>query len=130
MALDITINTIPHTSQEYETVGNYKDFFKGKSRVIYVSSMGNVDYEFLVAIHEAIEQHLCLKRGIGEKDITQFDVDYEKKREPGDVSEPGDSPLAPYNKEHQFATKVERLIAEELGVEWTIYDNTVNSLGE
>ena len=35
---------------------------------------------------------------------------------------------APYYREHQFATCVERLLALELGVEWNKYDEVVSGL--
>src|SRR2546430_1283650 len=110
MTLRISINTIPHHSHRYCTVGDYQDAPNG-DRAIQVSEMNNSDYEFLVAIHEAIEQHLCLTRGVSEALITSFDKAYELKRLPGDHSEPGDSSDAPYRKEHEFATMRSTLVA-------------------
>jgi hypothetical protein len=52
---------------------------------------------------------------------------YEAKRKPGDTSEPGDDAKAPYHREHVFATKIERLLAVELGVNWRDYDREVSS---
>jgi hypothetical protein len=125
--LSIIIQTIEHSAQRYETVG---DWYSSKNGADYISisAMQNVDYEFLVAIHELIEAHLCRKRGISEEAITEFDKQFEEARVEGNIDEPGDSPLAPYQKEHQFATKIERQLAEELGVNWEEYDRTVNSL--
>jgi hypothetical protein len=37
------------------------------------------------------------------------------------VSEPGDDPRAPYYREHQFASGMERLMAAELGIDWQQY---------
>ena len=90
--------------------------------------MGNEDYEFLVAVHELIEQYLCKKRNIKEPDISAFDIEFEKNRQPGNEDEPGDDPSAPYRKEHFFATSIERLIAAELGVDWQEYDKKINLL--
>jgi hypothetical protein len=97
-------------------------------RRIKVSEMGNSDYEFLVAIHEAIEQHLCKKRGISEEAITAFDTQFEASRAAENVDEPGNDLKAPYHKEHLFSTWIERLVAKELGIDWDVYDNVVNSL--
>jgi hypothetical protein len=44
------------------------------------------------------------------------------------LDEPGHDPKAPYNKEHIFAEKIERQIAEELGVDWEEYSRVVESL--
>jgi len=125
--MKIQLRTIPHLSQRYETVGDWEIAPNGDI-LISVSDMGNEDYSFLVAIHEAIEVWLCRKRGISQEAVDDFDIAYEKKRSEGDVSEPGDHPDAPYRKEHQFATRIERLLAEELGVDWEHYDSTVVNL--
>jgi len=46
---------------------------------------------------------------------------YERNRREGDLGEPGDDPRAPYYREHQFASGMERLMAAELGVDWQQY---------
>jgi hypothetical protein len=113
--LHIYIDTVPHSTQRYPTVGDYFDVQTPGMRVpvtnVRISDMQDEDCEFLVAIHELIEQHLCKKRGISEESITAFDMI-----------------RAPYNKEHVFATSIEKLVAAELGVDWDEYDKTVNSL--
>lgn len=119
--MKITIQTIPHSSQVYETVGNYETH-EGITE-ISVSDMGNEDYEFLVALHELIEWKLTQKRGIGEKTITDFDIDFEKTNK--ESLEPGDDISSPYRKEHFFATTIERLMASELGIDWEEYDKGI-----
>ena len=125
--MKIQLRTIPHTEQRYETVGDWENLPDGSLR-ISVSDMGNDDYAFLVAIHEAVEVWLCNKRGITDEAVSAFDIEYEKNRPEGDESEPGDHPDAPYRKEHFFATNIERMIALELGVDWEKYDKAVMSL--
>ena len=124
--MHINIHTIPHNTHRYETVGDYWDDEEGTN--IRVSDMGNEDYEFLVVIHELIEQYLCKKRGISEEDISKFDIKFEKNRPEGNEDEPGDDQKAPYRKEHFFATTIERLIAGELGVDWKEYDKAIFNL--
>ena len=127
--MKIQIKTIPHKCQLYKTVGNY--YNKNGTDHVFVSDMKNEDYAFLVAVHELVEMWLCRKRGIKEEDITAFDVQFEKDREAGqhsDAEEPGFDPKAPYVKEHTFATKIEKMVAAELGVEWDKYNDTVMSL--
>jgi len=130
--LHIYIDTVPHSTQRYPTVGDYFDVQTPGMRVpvtnVRISDMQDEDCEFLVAIHELIEQHLCKKRGISEESITAFDMEFEQNRLPGDVEEPGNDIRAPYYKEHVFATSIEKLVAAELGVDWDEYDKTVNSL--
>ena len=131
MSLHIYIDTIPHAEQRYPTVGDYWETTLRagtKTREVRISEMGNADYEFLVSIHEQIEQHLCEKRGVTEASITSFDMEFEAKRTPESLDEPGDDLKAPYHKEHVFATWIERLVAQELGVNWDTYNDKVNSL--
>jgi hypothetical protein len=125
--MEIVIMTIPHKEQRYETVGDYWKGLGGSTQ-IRVSDMDNADYEFLVALHELVEQKLCEKRGIKEEDITAFDIEFENNRAEDDDSEPGDDPMAPYKKEHLFATGIEKLVAAELGIDWKTYDEKVMSL--
>ncbi len=42
--------------------------------------------------------------------------------------EPGDDPDAPYFKEHQFASIIERQMAYELGVDWQAYNKRLDEL--
>lgn len=130
MAIKIIIETIPHESQRYPTVGDWFEDADGALH-IKVSDMGNDDYALLVAIHEIHEFWLCKKRGITDEVVTAFDVQFEKDREAGihgENDEPGDHPDAPYRKEHFFATTLERAFALEMGVDWNEYDKAVMGL--
>ena len=118
MPLIIEIRTHPHDFHRYATLGDYVGH--GRLRFIQVSEMGNYKYEFLVALHELIEQSLQIERGISEEVITEFDTTFKGE------GEPGDSPEAPYYKEHQFATKIEKLVCEELGLDWSVYGRYLN----
>ncbi len=122
----IVIATIPHRNQRYPTVGDW--IVDHELLSILVSDMKNHDYEFLVGLHELIESYLCIKRNIRQEEVDQFDMTYENNRTRGDDSEPGDSKKAPYFKEHQFATKIEKLVAKELRVPWKKYNQTVSAL--
>jgi hypothetical protein len=124
--MKITIEVIKHEDQRYETVGDW--VWNGDDLNIYVSSMDNWRYEMLVAFHEMAECLMCKHRGIAQEDVDNFDIQFEKLREDGDVSEPGDQPNAPYYREHQIATILERTLALELGVNWKQYDDTVVNL--
>ncbi len=127
--MKIHIESIPHEQQRYPTVGDYWDDGDGTSQ-IRISVMRDWRYEVLVAVHEMIEMALTKQRGISEEAITKFDISFEDAREQRLViGEPGDSPQAPYRREHFFATNIERLLAAELGVDWTEYDRYVDELG-
>jgi len=126
--LNIIVKTVPDTSQRYDTVGDYYVDENGK-RVFSISSMEDWRYEFLILIHELVESTLCKDRGVSGEEIDAFDFAFEKNRNPEDkTSEPGDDPAAPYFREHQFASKIERMVADELGVDWDEYGRAVARL--
>ena len=125
--MNITIKTIPHNAQRYDTCGDWW-FDEAGDLEIRVSDMGNWKYEALVAFHELAEVLLCKDRGITTEMVDAFDMAFEAKREVGNVDEPGDDPACPCRKEHFFATTVERALSAELGVDWSAYDEVVVSL--
>ena len=116
--MKIEMKTITASKQRYPTVGDY--WYAHGTRKIRVSDMKNKDYNFLVFLHEVIEQHLVEKRGISGKKITFFDITYEQSREalnPDCQDAPGNHKKCPYKKEHRFAENMERMMALELGVD-------------
>ena len=129
MPLRMHIETIPHQSQRYPTVGDYWLDDNGIEQ-IRVSEMMDWRYEVLVAVHEIVEMALTRHRSIAEEAITEFDVKFEQDKEKELVhGEAGDNVNAPYRREHFFATNLERLFAAELGVDWFEYDRYVDALG-
>lgn len=128
----IQIEAIPHKKQRYETCGDYyKDVCDcGRKHWYFYSSKTNVDYEFLIVIHELVEWYLTQKRGIAEPKITAFDKLFEEERKQGKWKdeEPGFDKRAPYRKEHVFADKIEKLVAKELKVNWDKYTKDINKL--
>lgn len=123
----ITITDIQHDQQRYKTCGDWQWDKKG-NLLITVSDMKNWKYNFLVAFHEQIEVMLCRDRGITQEEVDNFDLEYEARRPEGDISEPGDSSMAPYYNEHQLATKMEKEMAAALNVDWEDYNETVVNL--
>lgn len=119
----IVIDVIPHKKQRYPTCG---DYFKKKGELHVRISKMNSKHEFLVLMHEMIEWFLINEKGISIKSIDDFDILYEETKT--DDSEPGNDPNAPYYEEHQYATLIEKLLAEKLGVNWSKYDEAVNKL--
>lgn len=130
--LRINIETIPHDEQRYPTVGDYWEDADGTLQV-RVSDLGDRRCEFLIALHELVEFELCRQRGITEREITAFDMQFEKEIAAGirdDDEEPGDDAGAPYHREHVFATKVERMVATEMRVDWDDYEDRLHALYE
>lgn len=133
MIVGIKIRTIPHKNQRYPTIGdwiwqNLKERLDRSELDIRVSDLGDWRYEFLVAFHEQIETILCSLRGIKQQDVDLFDKRFEESRQENDFTEPGDCEDAPYHREHKFATKLEFLMAQELGVDWDEYNAKINSM--
>lgn len=123
----IIIETIPHKDQNYSTVGDWRRDADGTLQIRVSEEIGD-KMAFLVALHELIEVSLCEDRRITCEAVDKFDKKFEANRRKGDFSEPGDSPSAPYRKEHFFATSIERLVAAELNVDWAKYDQKINNL--
>jgi hypothetical protein len=124
--LHIVIQTIDHSKQRYPIVGDWQ-IDKAGDLHITVSKMSDQRYEFLVGMHEAIEAYLAIHAGVSPEAVDRFDRAYEAKRKAGDDSEPGDDLRAPYHKQHVFASKIERLLARQFGVNWSAYDREVSS---
>lgn len=123
----ITIVDIKHEQQRYPTVGDWQ-WTKQGNLSITISDMKDWRYNFLVAFHEQIEVMLCRQRGITQEEVDNWDLEFEARREDGNVDEPGDDPRAPYYMEHKLATKMEMELAKELGVDWEKYNETVINL--
>lgn len=127
--MDTDIGIIPHKNQRYNTCGDWWNSSVTGDLHISVSNTNNIDYNFLIGLHEFVEAYLCKKRGISEGSVTEFDIKYEEDSKMfGNGHEPGDSPLAPYRKEHKFATKIEKMMARELKVNWKKYEECLNNL--
>lgn len=104
----IILETCPPAEMRYDTVG---DWFFNEDGDLVIRSIHEItdDNGFLIALHELVEARLCLKAGIRQVDVDQFDMKFE-----GD-SEPGDHPQAPYRAQHRKAMIVEHLMANFLG---------------
>ena len=120
------IQTIPHDAQRYNTIGDY--LTTDGTTNIKVSAMNDEKLEFLVAVHELIESFLCREAGVTDEEIDAFDLAFEENRALGDDAEPGDDPQAPYHRQHQLATEIEKRLADELSVDWEEYSRLVAEL--
>ena len=68
---------------------------------------------------------LVKKNKISLKAIDKFDKEF---YENNNFGEAGDSKNSPYYSQHKFATKIEKMLAKELGISWDKYNKAVNSL--
>ena len=125
--MKITVETVDHEQQAYDTVGNWR-FADDGSLAITVSQLGDYRYNALIAVHELIEALLCKYDGVDQNAVDRFDIEFEKNRDGGNFDEPGMESDAPYYMQHRIADAIERLLAVQLGVDWNDYDKKVNSL--
>lgn len=128
--MKILIESIPHSEQRYDTVGDWQwpDEENHPLR-ISVSDMF-YKYKCLIAVHELIEAILCAEGTFYSTAILQEAVDsFDKNWKPhDDITEPGDDPNAPYHRQHMFASLVERMLAAEMGISWGQYEKAINKL--
>ena len=124
----IIIETIPHMDQRYPTVGDY--FYKSGNLRINVSELPSKREMFLIAVHELVEAMLCEAKGITFESIDRFDKQWQPTLGSGarGTPEPGDDPKAPYYRQHQIATAIERLLAAELEVDWHTYERHLEEI--
>ena len=132
-----TVETIPNEDQAYPTCGNWIAKRGRLSSVLVSREMGE-DSAFAVGIHEAVEAWLCLRKGTDPKEVDAFDMSYEEARAAGTkapcgcrptrCSEPGSDRHAPYRKEHEFATVIEKTLISEMGMSWKEHERTIGEL--
>ena len=121
--MKIIIQTQPHSLQRYNTVGDWQTRHHDAAVVIYVSELGSWRFELCVAVHELIEAFLCIQDGVTEEAVDKFDKAFVQRD-----AEPGDSPDAPYERQHCIATGFERILAALLKIKWQEYENAIEKL--
>lgn len=127
----ITLKTIPHEDQRYDTCGDYKEVtYDNDQKVchITISKLNNSEMEACVAVHELIEYILVKHNKINLKKIDEFDIEFENNRQKGNTDEPGDNPNAPYHDAHVFATQIEKMLVAKLEIDWKKYSQLIDSL--
>lgn len=125
--MKIIIETIPHKSQRYDSCGDW--FYDSDGTLhIKVSKLSDWRREMLIAAHELVEVLTCKQDGVGQEVVDKFDMDFEKNRHPDNEDEPGDDPSAPYVTQHCLATGIERILAQQWGVNWKEYEQELNEL--
>ena len=125
--MKIVIETIPYSEMKYPTCGDYWESPDGTWQ-IRVADLGNWKREVAIALHELWEKALCKSLLIRDEVITNFDIEFEKKRVEGNLDEPGDDPKSPYNRQHCSATGIERLFISSVGENWKDYEQQIQKL--
>jgi hypothetical protein len=124
--LSIVIREIDHANQRYDTCGDW--FWRDGALVVRASHLPDRREMFLIAIHELIEAFLCECAGVMEASVDQFDHGHAQMALRGE--EPGDCITAPYYKQHQITTGIERILAAEVGVSWLNYEKHIEELSQ
>lgn len=123
---EMNIDSVHHFNQRYDTLGDYFRDRWGDDKSLYwkfrVSRMSDPRYELLVLIHEEVEWFLTQQAGIPEREIKRFDTDHPE------LIDPGADIRACYYKQHRVATKIEKYIAKQIGVNWKEYCKECDSM--
>lgn len=127
--MNVVVKAIPHKKQRYATCGDWFFDAKGVLRIFVSQEMSEASQQ-LVILHELAEVIMCRSKGITQKSVDQFDMEYERNRASDDDSEPGDHPHAPYQEQHNIATGIERIVCAAMGVAWRDHDQEVGKLFE
>jgi hypothetical protein len=125
--MNVFIKPIPHKEHRYPTCGDWW-FDENRDMQIRVSQELPDASQQLVALHEYAEALMCRANGVTQKDVDDFDMNFEANRKPDDESEPGDHVEAPYCREHGFATALERMVATHIGVGWMEHEQSIGDL--
>lgn len=118
--MNIQILTIPREKMRHGVDGADWYWDEQGNLQVRVCPMTNWRHEALLAIHEAVEALMCRHNGVSQQQVDQFDAQFDAAN-PDDL-DAGDDPAAPYEREHCFATAIERTLCAELGVKWAHYD--------
>jgi len=130
--MNIRILSTPQEKIRASQMGDWW-LFNDDTYVVHVLETLTPEAQLAVAIHELVEAVLCRKHGVREDQVCSFDEHYEAERQEGkhaEDDEPGDHSLAPYRKEHQDATFVERAVCHALGISWPMLWRLVPHSGE
>jgi hypothetical protein len=124
--MEISIKSRRPDQMRYKTCGDY--YYVGSKMFLDVCDQKNEDMNFLIMIHELIEEHLTKRSGITEPVIMAHDLMFEKEREEGkhdEFAEPGEDPRSPYRDAHLFAEGIEKQICEKMGIDWNEYNENL-----
>ena len=119
--MKITIETIPHDKQRYDTCGDWR-WVAPFHLCITVSEIGDWKMETCVGVHEVCEALICSALEISQNAVDEFDMAFT-----GD-GEPGNAPGCPYRLPHRIATTIEFALAMAIGLNWNEYEKRLNAL--
>lgn len=100
--MQIVIKTIPHSEQRYNTVDDWLIDEKGDI-FMYISEDEQIEM-FKSIIHGLTECLLCIKHGVTQQQVDDYDLAH------SETDNPGENIDAPYHKEHIAGNIAEALL--------------------
>lgn len=121
--MDIHIKVIPRGEMRPEVDGADWYFDEKGDLQVRVAPMSDWRYEIALAFHEAFEAALCKDHGVSQQEVDAFDRAFELAHPDQPDLNAGDEQTAPYRREHNYATIVDRLFIGACGLNWKDYDD-------
>jgi hypothetical protein len=118
----VTVHVVPHSEQRYETSGDW--VWKDGGLVVTVSDLGDHRFNLLVAAHEVTEALLSKRDGVTEQEVDAWDIAHPDAEEPGEVEG------CPYFTQHAEASRIERALADLMGIDWDAYSQSFERLDD
>jgi hypothetical protein len=119
----VTVRVVPYSEMRYATSGDWQVGHDG-ALVVTVADLGDERFNLLVAAHEVTEALLARRAGVTEQQVDEWDLAHL------DAEEPGEMEGCPYFAQHAEASRVERWLADLLGVDWDTYSTSFECLDE
>ncbi len=126
--MNITIKIIPREAHRPEVDGCDWYYDEAGDLQIRISPMSCEAYEHALILHELFEALACRHDGVTQKQVDDFDLAYDKAHPNEPDLGAGDDPEAPYHKQHNLATVVDRLFISSCGLKWADYDSELASI--
>lgn len=125
----VEIEVIPHLAQRYDTCGDWfrvvDEHGKATLRVFASRLDKEIDpYNYMamcVAYHELGEALACIANDISEKDVDDWDLNYEGE-------DPGNDDNCPYVHQHRWATTIEKSLLVAMNILWSSYERAIAML--
>lgn len=131
--MQIDFRVIAYSEMRYPTCGDYWE--EGDVTHYRVAQLSDTKYEWLIFLHEFVENSLRQFAGVPTQEIDDYDIAYEASRQHGIAhcgcqiqEEPGMDKHCPVYWQHRIADIVERTAALALGVDWVAYGREIESL--
>jgi hypothetical protein len=125
--MNVNIQVIPRQQMRPEVDGADWWFDEHGDLQVRVCPMSDWRYEIALAFHEAFEGALCKNNGVTVAEVDRFDQEFDLTHPNEPDLNAGDDPKAPYRKEHNYSTIVDRLFIGACGLDFGEYDK---ELGE